>query len=136
MRSEVADRLAALAAAVDGVAECSGLGLAGEELTELLRGVFREGNRLEAASTSLVGALDRSEQERLHGQGVCQAWLHEELHLTDGAAYGRVRLARALRSRPDAAAAFEAGAIGYSHPVTATRSLHRPERRSLEPESG
>ena len=134
MRSEVADRLAALAAAVDGVAECSGLGLAGEELTELLRGVFREGNRLEAASTSLVGSLDRSEQERLHGQGVCQAWLHEELHLTEGAAYGRVRLARALPSRPEAAVAFDAGAIGFSHAVTVTRTLDRLERGGLEAE--
>ncbi|MBO0691250.1 MAG: DUF222 domain-containing protein, partial [Candidatus Dormibacteraeota bacterium] len=93
MRSEVAGRLTSLAAAVDGVLECSGLGLASQDLTELLRGVFRETNRLEAASTSLVGALDRCEQERMNGQTVCQAWLAEELHLSDGAAHARVRLA-------------------------------------------
>src|SRR5919198_899257 len=107
MRSEVAGRLAALAAAVDGVAECPGLGLPAEELTELLRGVFREGTRLEAAFTSLVGALDRLEQERLNGQGVCQAWLAGELHVSEGAAHGRVRLARALPTRPETAASFD-----------------------------
>ncbi|HYZ01910.1 MAG TPA: DUF222 domain-containing protein, partial [Candidatus Binatia bacterium] len=134
MRSEVADRLAALAAAVDGVAECSGLGLPAEELTELLRGVFREGNRLEAAFTSLVGALDRLEQERLNGQGVCQAWLAGELHLSDGAAHGRVRLARSLPSRPKTAFAFEQGAIGFSHAVTVTRTLDQVEAGGTEPE--
>src|SRR5919204_4133218 len=134
MRSEVADRLASLAAAVDGVRECSGLGLASEELTELLRGVFREGNRLDAAFTSLVEALDRSEQERLHGQTVCQAWLAGELHLSDGAAYSRVRLARSLPSRPKTAAAFDAGAIGLSHAVTVTRTLDQVEAGGTEPE--
>ncbi|MBO0704246.1 MAG: hypothetical protein J2P39_02895, partial [Candidatus Dormibacteraeota bacterium] len=78
MRSKAAEVLGSLAAAVDGVRECAGLGLESEELTELLRGVFQQGNRLEAAFTALVGALDRSEQERLHGQAVCQAWLHDE----------------------------------------------------------
>src|SRR5919198_689792 len=134
MRAEVAGRLAALAAAVDGVAECPGLGLPAEELTELLRGVFREGNRLEAAFTSLVGALDRLEQERLNGQGVCQAWLAGGLHLSDGAAYGRVRLARSLPSRPKTAFAFEQGAIGFSHAVTVTRTLDQVEAGGTEPE--
>ena len=135
MRSEtVADQLASLAAAVDGVLECAGLGLASEELTELLRGVFRETNRLEAAFTSLVGALDRSEQERQHGQTVCQAWLAEELHVSDGAAHARVRLARSLPSRPRTAIAFAAGAIGYSHAVTVTRTLDQVEAGGTEPE--
>ena len=134
MRSEAAGALAALAAAVDGVCACASLGLASEELTELLRGVFREGNRLDFASTSLVGSLDHSEQERLNGQAVCQAWLRDELHLSEGAAVGRVRLARSLPSRPETAAAFARGTIGYSHAVTVTRALDQIERGGVAAE--
>ena len=125
MRSEAAEALSSLAAAVDGVRRCSGLGLEGEELTEFLRGVFQLSNRLESAFTSLVGELDRSERERLHGEHTCMAWLREELHLTDGAAYGRVRLARTLPSRPETASAFDRGEIGYQHAVAVTRTLDK-----------
>src|SRR5919201_919297 len=68
------------------------------------------------------------------GQGVCQAWLAGELHLSDGAAHGRVRLARSLPSRPKTAFAFEQGAIGFSHAVTVTRTLDQVEAGGTEPE--
>src|SRR5919197_1554636 len=77
---------------------------------------------------------DRLEQERLNGQGVCQAWLAGELHVSEGAAHGRVRLARALPTRPETAAAFDAGAIGFSHAVTVTRTLDRVARGGVEAE--
>src|SRR5919197_1358682 len=56
------------------------------------------------------------------------------LHLSDGAAHGRVRLARSLPSRPKTAFAFEQGVIGFSHAVTVTRTLDQVEAGGTEPE--
>src|SRR5215218_7210386 len=133
MRSEAAEALKLLDQAVDRVRRCCDLGLEGEELTGLLRGIFERQNSLEAAFTALVGELDRSEQRRLHGQHTCAAWLRDQLHLSDGAAYGRVRLARTLPERPETAAAFAGGQIGYQHTMVITRTLDRIEVGGARP---
>src|SRR5437764_2753486 len=69
-----------------------------EALTGALRGVFQQGYRLEAARTALIGELDQIEQARPDGERErsVPGWLRSEMHLTDSAAYGQVRLARQL----------------------------------------
>src|SRR5437764_15246736 len=104
--------------------------LGGEVLTAAVRRAFREGNRLEAARTALVGELDRCERERADGPGEqsVPSWLHWEAHLTENTSHGLVRLARELPGLPHAAAAFQQGEISYWHVATIARVLERVER--------
>ena len=100
-----------------------------EALTGALRGVFQQGNRLEAARTALIGELDRIEQARPDGERErsVPGWLRWEMHLTDSAAYGQARLARQLGGLPRVAAAFERGEIGQQHAATIARTVDQVE---------
>ena len=102
----------------------------GEALTSLLRDAFTCRNEFDATLTALVGELDRVEQERPDGVGErsVPGWLRSELHLSDGAAWGQVRLARQLPRLPSTAAAFERGEISYQHAMTIARTVEQVER--------
>ena len=102
-----------------------------EALTGALRGVFQQGNRLEAARTALIGELDQIEQARPDGERErsVPGWLRSEMHLTDSAAYGQVRLARQLAAGlPSVASAFERGEISQHHAATIARTVDQVER--------
>ena len=102
-----------------------------EALTGALRGVFQQGNRLEAARTALIGELDQIEQARPDGERErsVPGWLRSEMHLTDSAAYGQVRLARQLAvGLPSVASAFERGEISQHHAATIARTVDQVER--------
>jgi hypothetical protein len=101
-----------------------------EVLTGALRDVFQQGNRLEAARTALIGELDQIEQARPDGERErsVPGWLRWEMHLTDSAAYGQVRLARQLGGLPSVASAFARGEVSQHHAATIARTVDQVER--------
>jgi len=111
---------------IDGLSRTAHLGLSADSLIRVLRDAATLRNRLDAAITELVSSLDR--EMRNEGDSTstpCAAWLRDELHLTDSAAYGQVRLARQLRELPDTAAAFSGGELSYQHAVAVARTVDR-----------
>src|SRR5438445_7968219 len=130
MRSEEAVQLtqaslSQLRAGVEGLGRCARLGLDADALGGLIRAAFSQRNGLDAAITSLVGALDRHSRadDGPGGHSSCAAWLRDELHLNDSAAYGQVRLARQLQYLPDTSAAFARGDLSYQHAVAVARTV-------------
>src|SRR5215469_14522343 len=79
-------------------------GLSVPQLSELLGVALRQRNRIDAAVTRTIGAVDTAaEQAKEAGEltmGLaCATWLSFELHISSSAAHTQVRLARQLPDR-------------------------------------
>src|SRR5215472_5349275 len=123
-----ADTLGTLREGVEGLFRCAELDLSTHRLAELVSATFTLRNQLDAALTRLVGRLDermRAEQDPDDPSLSCAAWLREEQHLNNGAAWGQVRLARQLRDLPQTRVAFDAGYLSPQHAMAITRTVDR-----------
>jgi len=132
--AELAELLEAGAQQVVGALRtASGEGLSPRELTELLGAAFRQRNRIEAAITGVIGAVDAAaeqaaEEGDLTGGLSCAAWPAHNLHIGSGAAHAQVRLARRLPSLPATAAAYERGDLSPQHAGVIARSVEQVAR--------
>src|SRR5438309_11931416 len=90
-------------------------GLSVYGMTSVLKSAMSDRNRLEAALTGGIGALDRVSERVPDGQlaaGLsCATWLSQHCQMSSSAAHAQVRLARQLPFLPDTAKAFERGEI-------------------------
>ena len=97
-----------------------------DDLTDLLKVAFTQRNRLDAALTGAVGALDEA-VEKADGRASmglsCAEWLSETLHISSSAGYAQVRLARELPSLPATASAFQRGQLSPQHASVVARSV-------------
>ena len=108
-------------------------GLSLRELTDLLAAGLRQRNRIEAALTAVIGAVDvgadRADDEGDLTMGLsCANWLAHTLHISPSAAHAQVRLARQLPSMPATAAAFERGELSPQHAGVVDRSVEQVAR--------
>src|SRR5215467_8045816 len=108
-------------------------GLTPRELTDLLSVALRQRNRIDAAITTVVGAVDVA-SDRADDAGdltmglSCASWLAHNLHISPSAAHAQVHLARQLPSMPATAAAFERGDLSPQHAGVVARSVERVAR--------
>src|SRR6266851_6015815 len=113
---------------VEGLRGCARQGLPAGRLTELVRATVSVRNQLESALNQLIGDLDQQmkrEQDADDPALSCAVWLREELHMTNSAAWGQVRLARQLHDLPATAASFARGRLSYQHAMAITRTVDR-----------
>ena len=108
-------------------------GLSINEMTEVLGAALHERNRIDAALTRLVGAVDAA-AEQAHEEGEltmglsCASWLAHTLHISSSAAHAQVCLARQLPSMPATASAFEFGDLSAQHAGVIARSVEQVAR--------
>src|SRR5207249_3950717 len=82
-----------------------------------LRWFARLKSTIAAAEARWLTELDRKQAAAAAAsadpdpEGSCLQWLHDTLHLTPGAAYGQLRTARQLHSRPLVAGSLRRGEI-------------------------
>lgn len=121
----VQSSLSKLQEGIGGIGRCGQLDLEADALRSLIKAAFAQRNRLDAAISSLVGALDQHSHvdDGSSGYSSTATWLRDELLLTDSAAYGQVRLARQLRHLPDTASKFARGEVSYQHAVAVARTV-------------
>src|SRR5438309_9090610 len=102
-------------------------GLSVYGMTEVLKSAMSDRNRLEAAPSGGIGALDRVAERAPDGQltaGLsCATWLSQHCQMSSSAAHAQVRLARQLPFLPDTARAFEQGLISPQHASVVARSV-------------
>jgi len=102
-------------------------GLSVYGMTSVLKSAMSDRNRLEAALTGGIGALDRVAERVPDGQltaGLsCATWLSQHCQMSSSAAHAQVRLARQLPFLPDTARAFERGEISPQHASVVARSV-------------
>ena len=107
-------------------------GLTVHGMTEVLKSAMSDRNRLEAAVTGAIGALDRVAERVPDGEltaGLsCATWLSHHCQISSSAAYAQVRLARQLPFLPDTAEAFERGEISPQHASVVARSVEMVAR--------
>jgi hypothetical protein len=107
------------------------------EMTHVMTTAFTDRNRMDAALTGAIGALDRAAQKapdsELTAGLSCAAWLSQNLHISSSAGYAQVRLARQLPSLPDTASAFERGDISPQHASVVARSVELVTRGGGDP---
>jgi hypothetical protein len=106
-------------------------GLSSGRLRDDLRWLAAQQCALEALQARWLAELDRRHDE--HESSTL--WLQENLGLTSGAAYARVRTARQLEQLPGTAAALRRGEINAQHVDVICRALGQIERTCLEPSS-
>src|SRR5437773_9895722 len=115
--------------AVDALRSAAGGDFDAGELTDLLGVAFSHRNRLDAALTGAVGALDRVAEKAPDGEltmGLtCATWLSHNLQISSSAAYAQVRLARQLPSLPSTTAAFDRGELSPQHASVVARSVEQ-----------
>ena len=112
--------------AVDALGRAASDGLDAGELTDLLRVAFTEQNRLDAAVTGAIGALDRSAERAGREPTMAlptASWLSHTLQLSSSSAHARVQLARHLPGLPDTAAAFRRGELSGHHASVIARAV-------------
>jgi len=122
------EALSGLRQAVARLRSCTSPDLSAEALSFLVASTFGLRNQLDSALTGLVDLLDQAVERGREDDDPttsCAAWLRDSLHMTSGAAYGQVRLARQLRSLPDTAAAFAGGSLSQPHAMAITRTVDR-----------
>ncbi len=85
------------------------------ELVTATRAVCQRIGDLEALRVRLVADLDARCTAKTLGAGSAASWLSGVTRMTPGAATQIVNLGKALVSRPETAAAFDAGAINAGH---------------------
>src|SRR5437879_11718242 len=130
--TEISERIrSGIQQAVDGLrsaasaVEDDSLGIYG--MTVVLKEALSDRNRLEAALTGAIGALDRVAERVPDGQltaGLsCATWLSHHCQMSSSAAHAQVRLARQLPFLPDTARAFEQGLISPQHASVVARSV-------------
>jgi len=94
-------------------------------IDELDRNIFNLATRINAATYELL-VLIRQFDERAGwlkwGLGGCAEWLHYRCDLSMNAAREKVRVAHALKTLPDIAAAFATGDLSYSKVRAMTRA--------------
>jgi hypothetical protein len=118
--------VAGLQQGIDGLRRCAQADLDADSLTALVCSAFTLRNKLDAAITLLVSALDQGLREPSDtAASSAAALLRDELRLTNSAAHGQVRLARQLRELPQTAAAYAGGELSYQHAMVVTRTLDR-----------
>jgi hypothetical protein len=118
---------------IDALGGATAEGLSPRQLTDLLGAALRQRNRIEAAITAVVGAVDvaadRAADEGDLTMGLsCASWLAHNLHISPSAAHAQVRLARQLASLPATAAAFERGDLSPQHASVVARSVEQVAR--------
>jgi hypothetical protein len=127
MRSIVAEApdlsLSGLDACVEELARCTRLHLHPMALTELLSSVSRVRNKLDSVFTQLVGCLESEIREQVVPEVCTRLFLREELRMSEGAAYGQIRLARQLDDLPSTAGAFARGELSQQHAVAIVRTV-------------
>jgi hypothetical protein len=111
----------------------AGEGLTPRELTDLLGAALRQRNRIEAAITAVIGAVevaaDRADDAGDLTMGLsCASWLAHNLNISPSAAHAQVRLARQLPSLAATAAAFERGDLSPQHAGVVARSVEHVAR--------
>jgi len=98
-----------------------------DDLTDLLKVAFCHRNQIDAALTSVIGALDQAAEQAPDGEATMAlssaTWLSHNLHISSSAAYAQVQLARRLPSLPDTAGAFERGELSAQHVSVVARSV-------------
>jgi hypothetical protein len=123
---------------VGALRAASAEGLSVPQMTGLLGAALRQRNQMDAAVTSLIGALDAAaekaaeENDPLMGLS-CATWLVHNLHISSSAAHAQVRLARQLPSLPATAAAFERGELSGQHASVVARSVEQVARGGGDP---
>jgi len=85
------------------------------ELVSTTRAVCQRITDLEALRVRLVADLDTRGTTKTLGAGSTASWLSGVTRIAPGAATQIVNLGKALVSRPETAAAFDAGAINAGH---------------------
>jgi hypothetical protein len=107
----VGPRVAALAAAIDGLLDLSDEPLTGDELHELVLGVERQRDRLTVAAFDQLARWDDSKVWRSDGSLLASARLALELHRAPYRCGRDLGTARSLRHLPRARAAVLAGRL-------------------------
>jgi hypothetical protein len=100
--------------AVSALRRAAAEGLDVDEMTDLLRVAFAQRNRLDAAVTGAIGALDQATARAslLPTMALSTgAWLSHTLHVSSSTGHAQVQLARRLPSLPETSAAFERGEL-------------------------
>ena len=137
MRTRVAELTELVEAGAEQVVgalrAASGEGLSPRQLTDLLGAAVRQRNRIEAAITAVIGAVDAAaEQAGEEGDltmGLpCATWLVHKCHISPGAAHAQVRLARQLPTLPATATAYERGELSPQHASVVARSVEHVAR--------
>ncbi|HEY4027636.1 MAG TPA: DUF222 domain-containing protein, partial [Candidatus Dormibacteraeota bacterium] len=96
------------------------------ELTDLLKVAFTDRNRIDAAVTTAIGALDRAaEKDDLEPTMALptSTWLSCQLNISSSSAHAQVQLARRLPGLPGTAAAFERGELSGHHAGVVARAV-------------
>jgi hypothetical protein len=100
-------------------------------LTDLLAVALTQRNRIDAAVTGAIGALDQAtERANLEPTLALSAatWLNHTLRVGASAAHAQVRLARRLPGLPETAAAFERGEVSGQHASVIARTVEQVTR--------
>jgi len=118
---------------VDALRAAAAEGLSPRQLTEVLGVAIRQRNRIEAAITGVIGAVDaaarRADAEGDLTEGLsCASWLAHNLHISPSAAHAQVRLARQLPSLPVVAAAYDRGELSPQHASVVARAVEQVAR--------
>ena len=105
------------------------------ELTGVLQAAFTQRNRIDAAVSAVVGALDRAAERTPDDLMAlsCPTWLSQTLNISSSAAHAQVHLARRLPTMPATAAAFERGELSGQHVSVVLRSVEQATRGGGEP---
>src|SRR5712691_10192145 len=89
---------------VSALQRASAEGLDSHQLTDLLQTAFSERNRIDAALTSTIGALDSAVEAAPGGELTlalsCATWLSHNLPISSSSAHAQVRIARQLFPPP------------------------------------
>ena len=112
---------------IDRLRRAAVAGLDVDDLTEVLKVAFSEDNRIHAALTGAIGALDAAAEKAPDGEltvGLsCATWLSHTLQISSSSAHAQVHLARRLPSLPATAQAFERGELSPQHVSVVVRAV-------------
>ena len=110
-------------------AAAKGLGI--DQLTQLLKVAFSGRNRIDAALSEAVGALDTAVEDSDGTQTLalsCTTWISHNLHISNSSAAAQVHLARRLPSLPATSSAFADGELSALHVSVVSRIVEQVER--------
>jgi len=121
MLQSVDEVLAQADAALDALASIDYKALDDKQQRDTIVATHRLKNRMDAQATRAAGAVDRYVDT---GRSTATTWLAHVCRIPKGAARAAVTRARALRSMPATAAAYDAGTICTDH-VRVLAAAHR-----------
>ena len=115
---------------IDGLRSTAADGLGVDGLTEVLKVAFSCRNRIDAAVSGVVGALDAASEEAPEKTMAlsCATWLSHNFQISSSSAHAQVHLARRLPSLPATAGAFERGELSPQHVSVVVRGVDSVER--------